>query len=202
MKKVILGSIILVFVAVAMYRFVAPPPGPGMTVGFDSAIYDKKVEIVSATLPNGEPFTFSGLNVWPLVGKSSSLGAVFVGASSDGRNLPEWVDFEWKEWPYPSPQQPSDAVGLKEWAAKIEELDRTLPHKRLRVNVRRRIPKAVIDEAIAAVVAREYGKLPEKQIWIYFVWHPNGIWFVWRLKDGTSTVRSGGDEIPQLSAPT
>jgi hypothetical protein len=170
-----------------------------MTVGYDSTVYGKEIEIVRATLPSGEPFVSSGLTVEATVGDGSPLGAVVMGGSSDGRELPKWVDFEWKEWPYPYPEKPTDPIEAKKWGDKIHELSRTLPHKKFRVMVRSRVPQDVVDEAVAAVLARKYGELPDKKIWIYFVWHPKGIWFKWELVEGTRTTRSGGDEIPQLS---
>ena len=107
-----------------------------------------------------------------------------MGASPDGRDLPQWVDFEWREPGYPA--------DLKQT---LEEY-RALPHKTARVLIRDRIPQSVVDELMEANRKQARGTLPDKDLAVYFIWYESGISFHWVLKRGCcETLRSGGDEI-------
>lgn len=173
-----------------------PIPGPGMIVALDNAVPGIEIDMLRATMPSGQEFLGGKLTVTPHFFSNAPVGALALGAAPDGRELPEWVEFEWKEWQYPYPEKPSDPVEEEKWSERIHELSRTLPHKTVRVLVRKRVPQDVVDEAIASNLAAPRGKLPEKQIWLYFVWHPDGIWFRWSLHKDSDVVRSGGDAIP------
>ncbi len=106
-----------------------------------------------------------------------------MGAAPDGRELPEWVEFVWSEPVYP--EEPKQT---------LEEY-RALPQKTERVPVRSRVPQDVVAEVMEAKRNREPHKLPEKMLWVYFIWSEDGIKLRWRLTSKCCDERSGGDEI-------
>ena len=168
--------------------------GPGMIVTCTSLIEGRSISIKSARLPSGKPFStpmsFGGRKTsnWRASGAT-------MGAAPDGRELPEWVEFVWQEWPYPSEPAPSDQQAFQAWRSKVLALSKSLPHKTARVPVRSRVPQDVIAEVIEAKRNREPHKLPEKMLWVYFIWYEDGIKFRWRLTSKCCGERSGGDEI-------
>ena len=101
----------------------------------------------------------------------------------DVRELPEWVEFEWSEPAYP--EDPKQT--LAEY--------RALPRKTARVAVRSRVPQDVVDEAIEAKRRRQPHELPDKMLYVYFIWTETGVKFRWELGRGGVTLREGGDEI-------
>ncbi len=109
-----------------------------------------------------------------------------MGAAPDGRELPDWVEFTWREPPYPADEKQS----LDEY--------RALPQHTSRVPVRSRVPQDAIDEVIESNRRTERGKLPDKMLWVYFIWYEDGIKFRWKLKsDCCGLLREGGDELPK-----
>lgn len=174
-----------------------PGPGPGMTVTFDNVIKGKKIDVLSAKTANGAPFVTPG-SLSPVMRANPLLGGKTMGAAPDGRELPEWVEFEWTEWPYPSPQQPTDPVALQAWNDRVDYLSRTLPHQRARVAVRSRVPQDVVDEVLASNKRTAPKALPDHSLWVYFLWHETGIKFRWSLEQGCCNVlRAGGDDFTQ-----
>ena len=165
--------------------------GPGMTVTFRNGT-KKKVDVISAYLPNGARFPGPG----SLAPDSNPMaGGKTMGAAPDGRELPEWVEFVWQEWPYPSEPAPSDQQAFQAWRSKVLALSKSLPRKTARVPVRSRVPQDVIAEVMEAKRNREPHKLPNKMLWVYFIWYEDGIKFRWRLTSKCCGERSGGDEI-------
>jgi len=172
--------------------------GPGMTVTYSGTMKDVSIYIKKAHLPSGKEFPTAvsfGYAENPLAGGAT------MGAAPDGRQLPEWIDFEWMEPPYPGLERaPSDPEAYKEWGKLVDEQFRTLPVKKQRVLIRNRIPKAVIDEVIDAnahAIAR-YG--PEKRLAIHFIWTTQGIklrWNIWHTPKFNPQYDSheGGDEV-------
>ena len=170
-----------------------PMEGPGMTVTFNNVIKGKKVDVLRAKTSNGVPFPTPG-SLGPH--QNPMPGGATMGAAPDGRELPEWVEFEWTEWPYPSPPKPTDPVALQEWNDRVDLLIRTLPHKRARVAVRSRVPQDVVDEVLASNKRAAAGALPDEGLWVYFIWYETGIKFRWSLERGCCKVlRAGGDEL-------
>lgn len=141
---------------------------------------------VSALLPSGQGFSNPGSiggrrpSNWRNSGKT-------MGVAGDNRELPEWVEFEWSEPVYP--EDPNQT---------LEEY-RALPRKNQRVPVRDRVPQDVVQEGIQSRRSTPAGQLPDKKLWVYFVWTDYGIKLHWRLISGASTeLRSGGDNIDAL----
>ena len=170
-----------------------PADGPGMTVTFSSIIKGKSIHLNTATSSGKQGFPNAGAfgpNANPMTGGKT------MGAAPDGRDLPEWVEFEWTEWPYPYPDEPSDPVGLQAWNDYFDFLKRTLPHKTARVPVRTRVPQDVVDEVLASNRRRAPRALPDEMLWVYFIWYDSGVKFRWSLERGCCTVlRQGGDDL-------
>lgn len=119
-----------------------------------------------------------------------------MGAAPDGRDLPEWVEFKWKEWPYPYPAKPSDPVALHAWSDQVHAMSRSLPIKHARVPVKSRVPKDVVDEVLASNRKAVPGTLPDEMLWVYFIWYETGIKFRWSLEQGCCKVlKAGGDDL-------
>lgn len=181
-KRWIVGYMLAATVGGVMSLQAANAEGPGMIVTYVGTEKGISIDIKQIRLPSGKslgsPGSF-GYAANPLNGGKTE------GIAPDGRQLPEWVEFEWSEPAYP------ERGSLEEY--------RALPHKTARVMVRDRIPQAVVDEVMEAKRKRQYGKLPDKKIWVYFIWTASGVKFRWRLWDTSKHPRqpelSGGDEI-------
>lgn len=157
-----------------------------MIVTFTSLTQGRSISIKSTRLPNGRAFSNPGGVGGRRPSNWRSSGAT-MGVAGDNRELPEWVEFEWSEPVYPEdPKQTLDEY-------------RALPRKTQRVPIRDRIPQDVVEEVIQSRRAASAGKLPDKKLWVYFVWTDLGIKFHWRLISGASTeLRSGGDDVDAL----
>jgi len=181
-KRWLFWRMLAALVVGALNLQAASAEGPSMIVTYVGTERGISIDIKKISLPSGKllgsPGSF-GYAANPLNGGKTE------GIAPDGRQLPEWVDFVWSEPAYPK-------VGTFE-----ERM--ALPHKTARVMVRDRIPQAVVDEVMEAKRKRQYGKLPDKRIWVYFIWTASGVKFRWRLWDTSAHPRqpelSGGDEI-------
>jgi hypothetical protein len=162
----------------AVARGTATGTGPGMVVNFSNVLPGRTVHFLSVRTPNGTSFSNPGsLSSSPTPFKYP----VVMGAAPDGRALPEWVEFTWREPAYP-------AVG---------EFNRAefnaLPQKSERVPIRARVPQDVVDEVIAS---RQRGGTGNKRLWLYLLWREDGIKLAWSLKQDCCTVlRKGGDRV-------
>lgn len=179
-----------------------PIVGPGMTVTFNSVSKGKSISITHAVSASGaqfpDPGGLSPDNRPIMNGKIMASGGKTMGAAPDGRELPEWVEFSWKETPYPYPEPPSAPEAYAAWSEGIRKRYQLLPFKTERVTVRERVPQSVINELMEANRQTKSGKLPEKMLWIYFVWTDSGIKFRWELHERDhETKQMGGDEIAQ-----
>lgn len=169
--------------------------GPGMTVMFNNVIKGKKVDVLHANTSNGIPFVTPG-SLGSDKSPNPMVGGKVVGAAPDGRELPEWVEFEWTEWPYPAPPKPTEPVALQAWNDRVDFLIHTLPHKNARVVVKSRVPQNVVDEVLASNKRAVPGTVPDEMLWVYFIWYETGIKFRWSLEQGCCKVlRSGGDDL-------
>ncbi|MCC7680291.1 hypothetical protein [Janthinobacterium sp. FW305-128] len=168
--------------------------GPGMIVTFSNGIKGKKVDVLRARTANGVFFPTPG-SLGPAKNPMKDGGAT-MGAAPDGRELPQWVEFEWKVWPYPYPDMPAEPVALQAWSDGVHAMSRSLPIQTARVAVRSRVPQDVIDEVLASNRQRAPNALPDKDLWVYFIWYETGIKFRWRLLQGCcKMLREGGDEL-------
>lgn len=170
-----------------------PVKGPGMIATFSNGIKGKKLDVLRARTANGVPFPVPG-SVSP--DKHPMTGGKTMGAAPDGRELPEWEEFEWKVWPYPYPPMPSDPVALQTWSEGVHAMSRSLPIQTARVAVKSRVPQEVLDEVLLSNKNRAPRALPDKLLWVYFIWYESGIKFRWSLEQGCCKVlRAGGDDV-------
>lgn len=163
--------------------------GPGMTVTFNNISKGKSIFFDSLLTASGARFPNPGFlapSSRPIMnGKIMAASGKTMGAAPDGRELPEWVEFEWRE-----PEYRKDDYTREQLKA--------LPHSRARVLVRSRVPQSVIAEVMESNRQRQRGNVPDKMLWIYFVWTDSGIKFRWELDErGHETKQMGGDEIEQ-----
>lgn len=169
--------------------------GPGMSLTYASLKKGVSIDIESAKLPDGRDFSNAG-SFGP--DKSWLTGGKNLSAAPDSRQLPEWVEFEWQEWPYPSQAPPNETQ--EEGNSRVHAMARSLPRKTQRVSIRDRVPQDVVDEVIQSRRDAPRGQLPEKRLEIYLVWTEQGVKFRWALErrptlGGQSLLRTGGDEI-------
>ncbi|MCC7680288.1 hypothetical protein [Janthinobacterium sp. FW305-128] len=167
--------------------------GTGMIVTFSNGIKGKKVDVLRARTANGVFFPTPG-SLGP--DKNPMTGGATMGAAPDGRELPQWVEFEWQVWPYPYPDRPSDPVARQVWSDGVHAMSRSLPIQSARVAVQSRVPQDVIDEVLASNRQRAPNALPDKMLWVYFIWYETGIKLRWKLKSSCcGLLREGGDEL-------
>ncbi len=184
--------------------------GPGMILSFGSVIDGKKIEINSATLPNGNSFSNPGAvggkfdktrETWRLGGVDATMGA-----SGDYRGLPEWVSFEWQELTYPS-LKPTDFPSDVAFGKYVDDLLAKAPIKTQRLEIKNRIPQEVVDEVIESKRDTPKGQLSEKVLWLYIFWTPDGMKMRWELrydkghKEGGfgHAIKEGGDDLDRYN---
>lgn len=192
-KVMLLSSASLVLAACGSMRTV---DGPGMTTNYGSMMEGRSADILAITFPSGKR-TRSDITVrgsrkpnW-----RQAVGTT-EGMSGDTRGVPEWLDFEWREPSYPGLRMkdfPSDEAYSKAVAEKYSKL----AIKTQRVFISSRIPPQIIQEAIDSRAHIRKGQgLPEKSLWIYFIWTDDGIKFRWDLYCTKPCVtKEGGDQI-------
>jgi hypothetical protein len=156
-----------------------------MIVTYVNTIENVSISVESAHLPDGNIFANAGSFGYA---KNPLNGGATERAAPDGRQLPEWIDFEWSE--PPSPKNPMQSM----------EEYRALPRKTQRVYIRNRVPQDIIDEVRESNRQKKPHELSEKAIWIHLVWTKQGIKFHWRLwyrpeVGPASFPREGGDEL-------
>lgn len=179
-KMSIIGRII--FLMLPSFFSTAAAMGPGMTITFDNVIPGIDLGVRSATTAAGDQFPTPGaLSPARIPLKNGKT----MSGTSDNRELPEWIEFSWKEW----------ERGRK---YTNEELSGIPVHLR-RVSVRDRVPRDVVDEVISSKLAAEPGKLSDRYLELFFVWYPSETRFRWAMKNRRSDVlRSGGDALPMI----
>lgn len=170
--------------------------GPGMITNFGSMMNGRSTNIRAIIFPGGKR-TVSGLSVGGTKkpGWRQAIGRT-TGISGDTRGLPEWLDFEWQEPSYPG-LQPQDFTTREEYSKYVFDEKASLPIKTQRVLISSRIPPEIIQEAIDSRAHIQKGQgLPEKSLWLYFIWTDDGIKFRWDLYCIKPCVtKEGGDEI-------
>lgn len=180
-----------------------PTGSPGISLNYASAIRDTDVTIKSARLPDGTAFPSAGT----IGGKGrpddiNPLGdEAVMGGAPDGRALPEFVDFEWRESP-PAPPEPTPMDQAspvhKEWETKMMAEFYAHPIKRQRVFVRSRVPAEVVNAAIEINRHTQRGQVAEASVKLSFIWTDDGIKLRWELWHRTGVQyysHQGGDEI-------
>jgi hypothetical protein len=157
-----------------------------MIVTYSSLKKGVSIDMKAAHMQSGQAFAHGG-SFGP--SRRWQSGAT-MGAAPDGRQLPEWVEFEWSEPVYPEDRKQT-----------LEEY-RALPRHRERVYIRDRVPIEAVEEVIQSKRDAPRGKLPEKMLWVYLVWTDDGIkvrWEVYREPQAPGemgVLRAGGDPLP------
>ena len=170
--------------------------GPGMITSYGSMMNGRSANIRTITFPSGKK-TISNITVrggrkpnW-----RHAVGTT-EGMSGDTRGVPEWLDFEWREPSYPG-LEPEDFPSKEAYSKAVSEKYSKLTTKTQRVFISSRIPPQIIQEAIDSRAHIRQGQgLPEKSLWIYFIWTDDGIKFRWDLYCTKPCVtKEGGDQI-------
>jgi len=182
MRRIVIKSFIAGVIGMLGAGCVEAGEGPGIVLHFTSLKEGVVIACKGGLLASGKRFPGPSA-----LGRTKDwvTGGATEGAAPDGRQLPEWVEFEWKEY-----------VAGKDYSP--EEL-KALPVHVERVVIRDRVPQDVIDDVIRSKRATQPGKLPDKSLWLNFVWTDSGIKFHWRLESRKAApdymLRSGGDVI-------
>jgi hypothetical protein len=170
--------------------------GPGMITSYGSMMNGRSANIRTITFPSGKK-TISNITVRGSrkLGWRQAAGTT-EGMSGDTRGVPEWLDFEWREPSYPG-LEPEDFPSKEAYSKAVAEKYSKLSIKTQRVLISSRIPPEVIQELIYSRSYIPKGQhLPEKMLWIYFIWTDEGIKFRWEMScDKPCVEKEGGDEI-------
>jgi len=207
-RSFILSSIAMLTGCFAGGIHAAGAADPDISVTYTSVIRGRSIHMKSAKLPGDKEWS-DGLFVCdnPKEWRSNGMSP---GVSSDSQGLPEWVDFEWQEWPHPYPKVPSRIFHAKEdpameraiqqWRDQFDSDSKQIPIKTQRVQVRGRIPLDVVQEVMESQRIAPRGKLPGKLMDVYFVWTVHGVKLYWELRDPAMSrpLKSGGDDIDSM----
>jgi hypothetical protein len=201
-RRLVLSGLVLLACLTGLIA-AAPSKGPGMTVTFNSAIKDMDVSIKNARLPDGTSLPGGGLGGKSRPNENPLNGGATMGAAPDGRQLPDYIDFEWRESPVappdPTPMDPFSQA-RKDWETKMMAEFYTHPIKKQRVFIRSRVPAELVNKVIEANRHAVKGHGAEASIGIYFIWTDYGIklrWQIWHKPafNGQYYSDEGGDEI-------
>lgn len=178
-----------------------------MTVTYTNTIKDVDVNIKSALLANRTDFPHAGALSGASGPNDNPLsGGATMGAAPDGRNLPEYVDFEWRESPTSPPDPtPTDPFSQahKDWETKMMAEFYSHPIKKQRVFIRSRIPANVVSAVVEANRHTPKGELDEASVQVWFIWTDYGIklrWAIWHRLGAQYYSHQGGDEIVPAGA--
>ena len=153
--------------------------GPGMTVTWKCLDKTNAIWLESIRYPSGA-----------VQRRSTSItvrSPATEGLAPDNRFIPEWVELSWIE-----PKEYENDASPPSIEDQLKVIHQ-LPLKTQRLEVGSRIPKDVVAQAVEAVKNRRPSELPDKHIWIYFVWHQGQVSFRWELLD--RTLEAGGKVI-------
>lgn len=182
--------------------------GPGMTLVYGSLIDGKSISVKSATLPDGTRFTHTSVTGGkPGTGKTwRNVPTATMAASGDHRGLPEWVEFTWQEPAYPG-LEPTDFPDRQAYRDAVFKKFAALQIKTQRLEIKRRIPQAVVDEVVASKREAKPGKVANKTLWLYIFWAPDGVKMRWAMRDQAvgspggfgDVVHEGGDDLDRYN---
>lgn len=201
-KKQLTGVGLVLFVCIMAIIAASTSAGPGLTVTYNSTIKHARIYIEDARLPIGAAFPNAGSFGGGDASNDSPLSdGATMGGAPDGRDLPDYVDFKWRENPYPDPTPNSPlSQATKVWEARSLATLIAQPIRSQRVFIRSRIPADVVNAAIEANRHTPKNGLPPASIRIYFIWTDYGIklrWQIWHSPPSEIQYYSdqGGDEI-------
>ena len=119
-----------------------------------------------------------------------------MGGAPGNFGLPAWVEFTWQELPHPG-RSPESFATKELWYAYVREVYRAAPRKTARVIVAEKVPAEVLAEVASSLKTTPPGKFPDKTLWLYFVWTPDGIKVRWELNISGGIAQNiiGGDSL-------
>lgn len=170
-----------------------PLPTGAAVLNFSSTVPGMRIYTKGARDQAGRTFPDAGS-----FGPSSDPinGGSAMGGAPGTFGLPTWVEFTWQELPYPG--QPREAFATYEaWGAHVDEAFRAAPVKTARVKVAEKVPASALEEVAKSRAATPPGKLPDKMLWLYFIWTSDGIKVRWKVHNSGRGGNSpeGGDSL-------
>lgn len=176
------------------FRLWEEPLRTGAAVlNFSSTVPGMRIYTKSARDQAGRPFPDAG-SFGPT--RDPINGGATMGSAPGTFGLPTWVEFTWQELPYPG--QPREAFATYEaWGAYVDEAFRAAPLKTARVKVAEKVPASALEEVAKSRAATPPDKLPDKMLWLYFIWTADGIKVRWRVYNSARGGKSpeGGDPL-------
>lgn len=169
------------------------PPVGGAVLNFTSTMPGMRIQIRSAKDQAGRPFLHAGS-----FGPSDDPmnGGATMGGAPGTFGLPTWIEFTWQELPYPG--QPRESFATEEaWGDYVRDVYRAAPLKTGRVKVAEKVPASALDEVAKSRAAAPPDKLPDKMLWLHFIWTADGIKVRWRVYNSARGGNSseGGDSL-------
>lgn len=175
------------------YPWEGLPPTGGAVLNFTSTIPDVNIQIKNAKDQAGRPFLHAG-SFGPSLDPIN--GGKAMGGAPGTFGLPTWVEFTWQELPYPG--QSREAFSTYEnWSAYVDEVYRAAPLKAARVKVAEKVPARVLEEVARSRAGTPSDELPDKMLWLHFIWTTDGIKVRWRVSSATDMKKDseGGDSL-------
>jgi hypothetical protein len=171
----------------------APPSAGAAVLNFTSTIPQMEIQTRSAKDQAGRPFPHAG-SFGP--SRDPINGGKAMGGAPGTFGLPTWVEFTWQELPYPG--QPRESFATEEaWGTYVRDVYRAAPMKTGRVRVAEKVPAWALEEVAKSRAATPPDELPDKMLWLHFIWTTDGIKIRWRVYNSALGRNSpeGGDPL-------
>lgn len=170
-----------------------PPPAGAAVLNFTSTIPHMEIQTRSAKDQAGRQFPHAGA-----FGPSRDPinGGAAMGGAPGTFGLPTWIEFTWQELPYPG--QPRESFATEEaWGTYVRDVYRAAPLKTGRVKVAEKVPAWALEEVAKSRAVTPPDKLPDKMLWLHFIWTVDGIKVRWRVYNSARGGNSaeGGDPL-------
>lgn len=83
------------------------------------------------------------------------------------------------------------------WSAYVDEVYRAAPLKTARVKVTEKVPAATLEEVARLRAGSPSNQLPDRMLWLYFIWTTDGIKVRWKVNRATDIKQhsEGGDRL-------
>lgn len=169
------------------------PPAGGAVLNFTSMIPHVNIQIRSARDQAGRPFPDPGS-----FGPSDDPmnGGKAMGGAPGTFGLPAWIEFTWQELPYPG--QPRESFATEDaWGDYVRDVYRAAPLKTGRVKIAEKVPAWALEEVAKSRAVTPSHELPDKMLWLHFVWTTEGIKVRWKIHNSERGGDSpeGGDPL-------
>lgn len=169
------------------------PPAGGAVLNFTSTIPDMEIQIRSAKDQAGRPFPNAG-SFGPSLDPMN--GGAAMGGAPGTFGLPAWIEFTWQELPYP--ETPRESFANEEaWRNYVRDVYRAAPLKTGRVKIAEKVPAWALDEVAKSRAMTPSGELPDKMLWLHFIWTTERIKVRWKIHNSArgGTSPEGGDPL-------